>query len=141
MWNPTECVARAARQEKGPQMSEAESSENQSAPTDPQQFFQVHLVKSNFFRVVHGDGVWSSISPFNHLHLTFYSERFPLPTTIFFPIKDGVTQSEDWSKRESKKDWVREMEVDVVLSLETAKSVYESIGRFIQMQENPDSLP
>lgn len=102
----------------------------------PERWIQVHQQKGNFFRVIHADGVWCSVSPANFLHLTFYSERFPLPKSIFFPVsKAGTVMSEDVQKRETLKDWVREMEVDVVLSLSAAKSVREGLDNFIKFAE------
>jgi len=50
--------------------------------------------------------------------------------------------NEDVEKREVKKDWFREMEVDVVLTLQAAKSVRDGLDNFIKIIEGgtPQSL-
>jgi hypothetical protein len=112
-----------------PKKAEAEKEE-------PVKWIQVHQQKGNYFRVIHADGVWCSMSPGRFLHLTFYSERYPLPKSISFPVnKSGAVMDEDLEKRETLKDWVREMEVDVVLSLAAAKSVREGLDNYIKFAE------
>jgi len=109
----------------------------------PVRWIQVYQQKANFFRVVHSDGVWCSVSPAKLLHLTFYSERSPLPTKVYFPVNAaGTVMNEDVEKREVKKDWFREMEVDVVLTLQAAKSVRDGLDNFIKIIEGgtPQSL-
>src|SRR5947209_10685342 len=102
----------------------------------PGQWVKIHQQKSNLFRVVHADGVWMSVNPHRQIHLTFYSERYPIPTAIFFGVDGkGTVIDEDISRRETKKDWVREMEVSVSLSLETARAVQTALDRFIKIAE------
>jgi hypothetical protein len=102
----------------------------------PVRWIQVHQIKGNYFRVIHADGVWFSVSPDKFLHLTFYSERYPMPKSIFFPVNEaGTVMGEDIPKRDTLKDWVREMEVDVVLSVTAAKSVREGLDKFIKLAE------
>ncbi len=102
----------------------------------PVRWIQIHQQKGNYFRVIHADGVWVSVSPDSFLHLTFYSERYPIPKSISFPVnKAGTVMSEDIEKRDTLKDWVREMEVDVVLSLGAAKLVREGLDNFIKSSE------
>ena len=43
--------------------------------------------------------------------------------------------NEDVEKRDTLKEWVREMEVDVVLSIPAAKFVRESLDNFIKIAE------
>jgi hypothetical protein len=114
-------------------LSAAKSKEELEKPV---RWIQVYQQKGNFFRVVHADGVWCSVSPAKLLHLTFYSERSPLPTKVYFPVnKAEIVMNEDVAKREVKKDWFREMEVDVVLTLQAAKNVREGLDNFIKIIE------
>lgn len=97
----------------------------------------VHQQKSNLFRVIHADGVWSSVNLYRNIHLTFYSERYPIPQQIIFDVAADGNTTENVDKRVVKTDWFREMEVDVVLSLGAARQVYENLGRFIRsIEEN-----
>jgi hypothetical protein len=110
--------------------------QERAALGEPERWIQVYQQKANFFRVVHADGVWCSVSPAKLLHLTFYSERAPLPAKVYFPVKNGLVQNEDVSKRDVKKDWFREMEVDIVLTLKAAKGVRGGLDNFIKIAED-----
>ena len=73
---------------------------------------------------------------FRNIHLTFYSERYPIPQKVFFGLDEqGRIIDEQIEKREGKKDWFRELEVDVVLSLEAARVVHKSLGDYIKFTE------
>ena len=51
--------------------------------------------KSNFFRVIHVDGVFGGISPgSNLLHMAIYNERQPLPKKVFHKLDKGVLGQE-----------------------------------------------
>lgn len=107
----------------------------------PVRWIVVHQQKAHLFRVVHADGAWCSLSPANLIHLTFYNDRYPLPRSIQFPVNAaGVVGNEDPEKREMLKDWVREMEVDIVLSLESAKLVRQGLDNFIALAEKTSPL-
>jgi hypothetical protein len=109
---------------------------NPSSP-EPVKLVEVHLQKANLFRVIHSDGVWCSVNIHKNIHMAFYSERYPLPKRIFFGTgSDGETLGELSDMRDTKKDWVREMEVDVVLSLDAARQVHGNLGRFIKLLED-----
>lgn len=115
------------------------SLENLPDPSSPKPIrsIQIYQQKANFFRVVHADGVWCSVNAWRNLHMTFYSERYPIPTKVFFGIDDkGNVTGEDVEKREVKKDWFREMEVDVVLSLDSARQVQDALQRYIKVLED-----
>lgn len=80
-----------------------------------------HFIKSNYFRVVHCDGVWGGATPLGQLVLNVYSERQPIPVKVTTDItRDGTKVKE---VREVKDGIVREVEVELVLNLETAKSL------------------
>ncbi len=72
----------------------------------------------------------------HQIHLAFYSERFPIPKSVFLGVDEkGFVIGEDLSKRETKRDWVREMEVDLVLSIPAAKNVADALQKFIKIAE------
>jgi hypothetical protein len=107
-------------------------------PTDlpdlpPAKRIEVHLQKANFFRVVHVDGVWCSVNINKDIHMSLYSERYPLPKRIFFPTEGGTGEIAE--ERDTKRDWVREIEVDAVMSLNVARQVHDHLGRFIKFVE------
>lgn len=112
-------------------MSDTTSKDPVTAKDIPTAKFQlpVHFIKSTYFRVVHANGVWYSGDNQSNLHLTFFNERNPIPKLVVVNLDDrGAVAGEDESKRETKKGIVREMEVDVVLSLQAATELYHTLG-------------
>jgi len=98
----------------------------------------IHFIKSTCFRVVHANGVWYGGDSHGNLHLTFFNERNPIPKTLVLNLDErGIVIGEDQSKRESKQGVVREMEVDIVLSLSEALELYQTLGENLKsVQEN-----
>lgn len=81
-----------------------------------------HHAKGNYFRVVHADGLWGSVSSNDNLHVTFYNERWPIPSETVHEITDGGELAE--TSRVIKDGYFRELEVDVVMSRHTAMGLY-----------------
>lgn len=76
--------------------------------------------KSNFFRVVHADGVFGGSTPLGYLHLAFYNERHPIPkTTALALVEDGKVSGPE-KILDRKEGIFREVEVDVVMDLNVA---------------------
>jgi hypothetical protein len=81
-------------------------------------------IKSNFFRVVHADGVYGGPSPHRELCLTFFNERFPIPKSSIYNIAPtGELQDELQSERDARTGIVREVEIAVMMDLSVAKSL------------------
>jgi hypothetical protein len=90
----------------------------------------IHFVKGAGFRVAHASGVWFGTDPHGNLHLTFYSERTPIPKKMVLKLNEqGQPIGEDETQREGKQGVVREMEIDVVMSLHAASGFYEMFGQ------------
>lgn len=79
------------------------------------------FIKSNYFRVIHMDGAFGGLSPNGtQIHMAIWNERRALPKRVVHPLKDGTLGMEDMAKRDVRPAHVREVEVDVVMDLETA---------------------
>jgi hypothetical protein len=91
--------------------------------------------KSPLFRVVQAEGVWCSVNALDNFHLTFYSEMQPIATMIEYKLNESGGFEEDISARKFENDAVsvREMEVDVVLSLQAAKIVRGALDYYIKL--------
>jgi hypothetical protein len=90
----------------------------------------VHFVKSSAFRVAQANGVWFGTDPQGNLHLTFYSERSPIPKKMVLKLdENGLPIGEDESQRDAKTGVLREMEVDIVMSVPAATAFYEMFGQ------------
>ncbi len=81
------------------------------------------FIKSPAFRVIHADGMFGGPTPRGDLFISFYSERFPIPTSALYEVTSaGELGEEIRSEREGRKGVVREVEVGVKCDLEVAKA-------------------
>ena len=97
--------------------------------------FDFHFLKSSNFRVVHCDGVWGGTTPRGYITMSIYSERSPFPQKVTHEVaKNGAIDKE--KRREGKEGIVREVEVEVVLDLATAKTLIPWLQGHIQFLEN-----
>ncbi len=96
-------------------------------------------IKSAQFRSIHADGAIGGPTPNGQIHLAFYSERPSIPRRIVQRIDSkGALGEEVPSLRESRNSIVREMDVDVFLSLPVAKSFHQWLGTVINdLQAEP----
>lgn len=88
---------------------------------------EFYFEKSHIFRVIHVDGVVGAISPGNRLiHMSIFNERTPVPKKIVYPISGGVVGGpltlgpEIIEKREVRQGVFREVEADLIFSVDTA---------------------
>ena len=102
-----------------------------------------HYIKSNSFRVVHADGVWGGPTPRGYVSMSFYSERTPIPRRI----THAVTQEGNLGKlgdevgRDTREGLVREVEVEVMLDLELARSLAQWLDDKIEaLQAQQDAI-
>ncbi len=129
---PTKRHANPAGKQKGIMMSQ-EKVPNPASNEKVVTSVRVHQQKSALFRVVHSDGVWCSINAWGNVHLTFYSERAPIPTSVYFALDEkGAVTREEVEKREVKEGWFRELEVDIVLTRAGARSVYDVLSNYLK---------
>jgi hypothetical protein len=92
----------------------------------------VYVTKSNFFRVIHADGIYGGGTPTpGNIMMTFYSHRIPFPEKA---VNDGKG-NEIVSKRDVKYGIEQEYEVSVVTSLETAKIMLAWLDNTIRNTE------
>lgn len=81
-------------------------------------------IKSNFFRVIHADGVWGGIGPtLNDIKMVFFNERPAIPQQVTHEIKDGVLGEEIKEERVSRNSIIREVEVNVIMNIHVARAV------------------
>jgi hypothetical protein len=100
-------------------MTEQGEKSPENGHLDERQELAVKYVKSNFFRVIHADGVFGGVSPFGDIHLGFYSERQALPDTSIVTIVKKTGQVLE-AKDEGESELARELEADVVIDLSAA---------------------
>lgn len=81
------------------------------------------FIKSNFFRVVHADGVFGGLAPNGNIHMQVYSERKAIPQKTVHAVESGELGPEIHAKRQERKAVVREVEVDVVFNIAQAEAM------------------
>jgi hypothetical protein len=116
---------------KDPAMSEQQDVDKPKAEALPSEL-TFHNLKSNFFRVIHVDGVSGSLTPSGYLQMAVYNERQPNPTKQTYRVKpDGTLGSEVLEKRESREDVVRELEAEMILNLTTAGAMRDWLTEWL----------
>ena len=81
------------------------------------------FIKSNFFRVIHADGAFGGLAPNGNVHMALYSERRAIPTKVIHAVVNGELGPEIPAKRQGRKGLVREVEIDVVMTIEQAEAL------------------
>lgn len=98
--------------------------EQQMDSDDEPRSVTFHYIKSNFFRVIHADGAWGGITPRGNLQVSFWNERAPIPKQLTQEIDAGNRLGEEIG-RKSRQGIVREVEAEIVMSLECAEVFLE----------------
>lgn len=99
-----------------------------------------HYLKSVHFRVVHVDGITGGIAPRGGIQMAVFNERAPIPQQVTHEFTPQNTLGpEDVTKRVVRDGVVREVEVNLMMGLEIAKSIRdwltEQIRQLEQLQE------
>ena len=80
-------------------------------------------LKSPQFRTVFATGMIGAVTPDGHIQFSLYNERPAIPRQIVHRLtKQGTLGEEISERRVSREGMVREMEVDVVTTVESAQS-------------------
>ena len=97
-------------------------------------------IRSPFFRVVHSNGAWGGMTPRRELSVTFYSERRAPPRRVTHSVTSGGLGPE--ISRDGTTNVQREFEVEVLMSMEEAVSLYEWLGdKIAQWRKTDLSIP
>jgi hypothetical protein len=93
-------------------------------------------LKSQFFRVVHADGAIGGITPSGCIHFSFYSERQAIPQSQAFALnKDGSLGQPITEETIVRAAIVRELDVDVVMNVDVARSLAVWLGQQVKLYE------
>jgi hypothetical protein len=100
---------------------------------ETQKTVHFNYLKSPFFRVIHVDGGIGGPTPGGRaIHLALFSERPAIPTQVVNEIaEDGTLGSEIPGATQGKGGIVRELEVDAIMDLTTARILYRWLGEAI----------
>ena len=93
-------------------------------------------IKSQFFRVLHADGAIGGITPSGYIHFSFYSERQAIPQSQTFTLnKDGSLGQSIAEKTIIRNAVVRELDVDVVMNVDVARSLAIWLSQQVKLYE------
>ncbi len=91
-------------------------------------------IKSTSFRSLRADGAVGGVTPNGHVHISLYSERGAIPKREIHEVSDDGRLS-DLVQVTSRHSIVREMEADIFLRLDIAKSIHKWLGKVIEDAE------
>ena len=117
-------------------MAEKQKPATEQSETPVQDRIEFDYLKSNFFRVVHADGVFGGVTPSLDIHMDVFSQRSPIPKKVVHEVKPDRTVGEEIvDERVIRDAIVREVEVGVVFNLAMAKLMVDWLNdkiRFIE---------
>jgi hypothetical protein len=109
-------------------------SEKPAPPTgDSGQRVTISYIKSNAFRVIFADGAYGGATPRGNIQFSFYNERNAIPQEAEIELIGGEVSSERITR--TRGGMVREVEVNVVLSLQSAREFKDWLEKRIEFTE------
>ena len=94
------------------------------AKKDSLPIVRLNYIKCNSFRTVHVDGAFGGTTPQGNIQMSVFSERFPIPRESAQYINlDGTLGEELKEQRVSKSGVIREVEVNLVMDVNRARSI------------------
>lgn len=90
-------------------------------------------IKSSNFRTIQADGAIGGLTPSGKIHFALYSERQPIPRRLVHNLNtDGSLGPIIQEESVSRDAIVREMEIDIFLNFNVARSLYQWLGQQIE---------
>jgi len=85
------------------------------------------------FRSTHADGFIGGLTPNGQIHIAFFSERPVLPRRHVFKLNpDGSLGAEVPSEKAATESITRDMQVDVLLSVQAAEGLKNWLDQYIK---------
>ena len=121
-----------------PQPNRQQRQKKQKAPTAPPNRLDILYTKSNACRVVHADGAYGGVTPTLDIYMALYSQHNATPegTTLRFDHAAKTAREEIHKPRHQ---WVREIESEVIMSRDTARSLRDWLNGRLDVADKMDS--
>lgn len=117
---------------------------NSHSSIKPEMHFD--FIKSNHFRVIHVDGIWGGVGPSQNIEMVLFNQRLSIPQQVTHELLIETTTASEailgslgpelTSKRKIRDAFIREVEADVVMTLECAKLMHKWLGEKITEAES-----
>jgi hypothetical protein len=106
-------------------------------PQEDTQLIKFDYVNSHLFRVVAVDGVIISATPQGKIFLHLYNERVAIPRQVTHEtLPDGTLGKE--VDRIEPEEYVREVEVGIVIDIDTAKLISDILSKGVKSLEGSE---
>lgn len=93
-------------------------------------------LKSTQFRVVHADGAFFAATTQGGLTISFFAERQPIPRRVVHKVNSDGTLGEEITEQRVVRDAIiRDTEVAVTMSWDTAKRTKEKLDEILKKIE------
>jgi hypothetical protein len=90
-------------------------------------------IKSQYFRVIHADGVIGGGTPQGHVHFALFSERPPLAKRQVHSISSqGVLGAPIVEKTVIRDAIIRELDIDVIMTVAVAEQFHQWLGQRLE---------
>ncbi len=93
-------------------------------------------IKSQHFRVVRADGAIGGLTPTGNIHFALYTERHPIPRRLVHQMEEGGLGAVLPNETVARDAIVREMDVDVFVTIGVARSLHQWLGEKIAEWES-----
>ncbi|HVV17421.1 MAG TPA: hypothetical protein VHH90_09485 [Polyangia bacterium] len=94
----------------------------------------IDYIKSAHFRVIHVDGAHGGLRPSGRtIHMALFSERNAIPQHEEYTVADGALGER--IRRDGREAIVREVEVDAIMDLDTAKALRDWLTQVVAQAE------
>lgn len=101
---------------------------------------QFHYIKSGLFRTVHVSGAIGSVTPSGNIHCALFNERPAIPRVTRHEIDASGQLNKDSIVVDGRDGFVREMEIDLVMSVDAARDLKDWLDLKINEAEKFASL-
>ena len=95
---------------------------------EPPKKIKFSFIKSSYYRVIHADGAHGGVTPRGTIFAAFYNERAPIPQRTVHAVKGDSLSTELREERIEKEGFVREVEVGIVMDVNTATALHKWLG-------------
>ncbi len=129
-----ESVPQVIQPNRGQRRHPTASSDRTKQPTLPKQV-SASYIKSAQCRLVHADGAFGGPTPNGLLYIALFSEHAPLPPTTVYSVDAAAKALRQLKPIPHENQWVREVEGEVIMSLDAARSFRDWLNERITMLE------
>lgn len=98
----------------------------------------VYNIKNPLYRQIHIDGAVGGITPSGYINLNAYANRFSIPKSVLYELKDGEYGQYKAYSEDSKEGIIQEIEIGLYFDLDVAKNLRDFLNDNIKALEKFD---